>query len=75
MAKDGRYEFMATTEAPKLTFAWTASNTDTNHIDESDGSMRKSIVEMDPNTAKKSNDFFLYGAVRAKSEYNSSTTK
>jgi len=46
LAKDGRYEFMVTTEAPKLAFARTTSGTDVTHIDDSDGSMGKSIVEM-----------------------------
>jgi len=32
---------MATTEAPKLTFARTARSADVTHIDDSDGSMRK----------------------------------
>ena len=47
LAKDGRYEFMATTEAPKLTYARTASSADVTHIDESEGralSRRRAIV-------------------------------
>ena len=66
---------MATTEAPKLTFARTVSIADVTHIDDSDGSMRKSIVEMDPKAAKESNSFFLCGAIRLKPECNSSAVK
>jgi len=66
---------MATTEAPKLTFARTASSADVTHIDDSDGSMRKRIVEMDPKAAKESNNFFLCGAIRVKPECNSSAGK
>jgi len=59
---------MATTEAPKLTFAVTVSIAYVTHIDDYDASTRKSIVEMDPEAANKSNSFFLCDAIRVKPE-------
>jgi len=73
LANEGRYEFMATREAPKLKFARTGSSADVTHFEDPDRSMRKRIVEMDPKAAKENSSFFLDSAIRVKPECNSST--
>jgi|SRR5882762_6852146 len=51
-ARDGRYAFIATTEAPKQTLARTASSADSSQIGELDGSGRKKVAATAPRNAK-----------------------
>ena len=63
-ASRGRYAFIATTDAPKPTFASIASTPDNGQKDEDDGSRRKRIADDAPIDAKPNNSRFRWGAAK-----------
>jgi hypothetical protein len=64
-AREGRYAFMATKEAPKPTFAKIASRAERGHKADEEGNARNKVAAVEPRSAKKRRRTFLKGAGKA----------
>jgi hypothetical protein len=62
LANEGRYEFIATTEAPKPTFAILARRAHRNQTGEEDGRIKNAVAARAPKNAKVSRSILRCGA-------------
>ena len=53
LAREGKYAFRATVDAPKPMFAHMASRADKNQTGDDEGSRGNNVAEIEPNKAKK----------------------